>query len=77
MRRSSFRASGSASRSRASDRPPLISIRDSGDEGPFEERRSPILLSPGLEDEIVAAIPKRCRSSKAALPRPSHSRLVS
>ncbi|KAF2555693.1 hypothetical protein F2Q68_00014197 [Brassica cretica] len=53
VRRSSFRASGSASRSRASDRPPLISIRDTEDEGSSLEERSPILLSPGLEDETV------------------------
>ncbi|XP_013614565.1 PREDICTED: uncharacterized protein At3g60930, chloroplastic-like [Brassica oleracea var. oleracea] len=53
VRRSSFRASGSASRSRAFDRPPLISIRDTEDEGSSLEERSPILLSPGLEDETV------------------------
>ena len=77
VRRSSFRASGSASRSRASDSPPLISIRDSDDDGASEERLSPILLSPGSEDETAAATRKRRRSSKASLPGPSHSRLVS
>ncbi|KAF2564051.1 hypothetical protein F2Q70_00016830 [Brassica cretica] len=55
VRRSSFRASGSASRSRASDSPPLIPIRDSDDEGASEERWSPISLSPGSEDETAAA----------------------
>ncbi|XP_013713618.1 uncharacterized protein LOC106417345 [Brassica napus] len=77
VRRSSFRAFGSASRSRASNRPPLVSIQDSYDEGASEERWSPISLSLGSEDEAVAATRKRRRSSKAALPGPSRSRLVS
>ncbi|KAF2530555.1 hypothetical protein F2Q70_00029592 [Brassica cretica] len=74
VRRSSFCTSESASRSRASDRPPLISIRDSDDEDVPGERRSPVLLSHGSEDEVVAAIRKLRRSSKAALPGPSGSR---
>ncbi|KAF2571968.1 hypothetical protein F2Q70_00004236 [Brassica cretica] len=74
MTRSSFRTSGSVSRSRASDRPPLISIRDSDDEDVLGERRSSVSLSPGSEDEVVAASRKRRRSSKAALPGPSCSR---
>nr|VDD35645.1 unnamed protein product [Brassica oleracea] len=74
VRRSSFCISESASRSRASDIPPLFSIRDSDDEDVPGERRSPVLLSHGSEDEVVAAIRKLCRSSKAALPGPSGSR---
>ncbi|KAF2566278.1 hypothetical protein F2Q70_00026428 [Brassica cretica] len=74
VRRSSFRTSGSASRSRASDRPPLIPIRDSDDEDAPGERLSHVSLSLGSEDEIVAATRKRRRSSKAALPGPSCSR---
>ncbi|KAG2282916.1 hypothetical protein Bca52824_054136 [Brassica carinata] len=74
VRRSSFRTSGSALRSRASDRPPIISIRDSDDEDVSGERRSPVSLSPGSEDEVYAATHKRRRSSKAALPSPSGSR---
>ncbi|KAF3510501.1 hypothetical protein F2Q69_00009202 [Brassica cretica] len=72
--RSSFRASGSASRSRASDRPSLISIRDSDDEGASEERQSPISLSLGSEDETVAAtrdlisLAGRMRSAGCRLP---------
>ncbi|WZZ34590.1 hypothetical protein YC2023_017991 [Brassica napus] len=77
VRRSSFRASGSASRSQASDSPPLILIRDSDDDGASEERWSPFSLSPGSEDETAAATCKRRRSSKASLPGPSRSRFVS
>ena len=58
VRRSSFRAFGSESRSRASNRPPLVSIQDSYDEGASEERWSPISLSPGSEYEAVAATRK-------------------
>ncbi|KAF2556280.1 hypothetical protein F2Q68_00014200 [Brassica cretica] len=76
VRRSLFRASGSPSRSRASDRPSLISIRDSEYEGASLEERSPISLSPCLEDETVAAIRRRRRSSKATLPGPSRPSLV-
>ncbi|KAF3551540.1 hypothetical protein DY000_02007378 [Brassica cretica] len=71
MRRSSFRTSGSASRSRASVGSPLISIRDSDDEDVPEERRSHVSLSPGSEDDVVGATRKRRRSSKAVLPGPS------
>ncbi|KAF2540284.1 hypothetical protein F2Q68_00032404 [Brassica cretica] len=74
MRRSSFRTSGSALRGRAFGKFPLISIHDSDDEDALEERRSPVSLSPGPEDETVAATRKRRRSSKGALPSPSHPR---
>ncbi|KAF3594351.1 hypothetical protein DY000_02022059 [Brassica cretica] len=74
IRRSLFRTPESVSRSRASDRRPLISIRDFDDEDGSGERRSSVSLSPGWEDEVVAASRKRRRSSKAALPRPSCSR---
>ncbi|KAF2604885.1 hypothetical protein F2Q70_00026429 [Brassica cretica] len=74
VRRSSFRTSGSASRSRASDRRPLILIRDSDDEDAPGERLSHVSLSLGSEDEIVAATRMRRRSSKVALPGPSCSR---
>ncbi|KAF3600280.1 hypothetical protein F2Q69_00035376 [Brassica cretica] len=57
-----------------SDRPPLISIRDSDDEDAPEERRSPVSLSPGSEDKTIAATRKRRQSSKAALPGPSRCR---
>ncbi|KAF3553407.1 hypothetical protein F2Q69_00014132 [Brassica cretica] len=40
------------------------------------ERRSPISLSPGSEDETVVATRKRRRSSKGALPGPSRPRFV-
>ena len=76
LRRSSFRASGSTPRSRASDRPPLIFVRDSEDEGASLEERSPISLSPGLEVETVATTRKRRRSSRAALPGLSRPRIV-
>ncbi|KAF3538342.1 hypothetical protein F2Q69_00021504 [Brassica cretica] len=75
-RRLSFRASGSVSRNRASDRPPLVLVLDSEDESASLEGRSPILLSPGSEDETVAATRKRRRSSRAALPSSSRPRLV-
>ncbi|XP_048613418.1 uncharacterized protein At3g60930, chloroplastic-like [Brassica napus] len=77
VRRSSFRTSGSASRGRASRKSPIISIHDSDDENASEERRSPVSLSPGLEDETVAATRKRRRSSKGALPGQSRPRFVS
>ncbi|KAF2566394.1 hypothetical protein F2Q68_00027895 [Brassica cretica] len=73
VRRSSFRTSGSTSRSKASDISPLISIRDSDDEDVPGKRRSPVSLSPGSEDEPVAANRKRRGSSKAALPGSSCS----
>ncbi|KAF3528906.1 hypothetical protein DY000_02039982 [Brassica cretica] len=57
-----------------SDRPPLISIRDSDDEDAPEERRSPVSLSPGSEDKTIAVTRKRRQSSKAALPGPSRCR---
>ena len=76
MRRSSFRTSGSASRSRASVGSPLISIRDSDDEDVPEERRSPVSLSPGSEDDVVGATRKRRRSSEGSLPGPSRPRFV-
>ncbi|KAF3584040.1 hypothetical protein F2Q69_00030647 [Brassica cretica] len=76
VRRSSFRTSGSASRGRASRKSPLISIHDSDDENASEERRSPVSLSPGLEDETVAVTRKRRRSSKGALPGRSRPRFV-
>ena len=76
MRRSSFRTPGSASRGRASGKSPLISIHDSDDESALEERRSLVSLSPGSEDETVAATRKRRWSSKGALPGPSRPRFV-
>ena len=76
MRRSSFRTSGSALRGRAFGKSPLISIHDSDDEDALEERRSPVSLSPGPEDETVAATRKRRRSSKGALPDRSRPRFV-
>ncbi|KAF3511944.1 hypothetical protein F2Q69_00007734 [Brassica cretica] len=77
VRRSSFRTSGSASRGRASGKSPLLLIHDSDDENASEERRSPVSLSLSSEDEAVAVTRKRCRSSKGALPGPSHPRLPS
>ncbi|KAF2552158.1 hypothetical protein F2Q68_00033715 [Brassica cretica] len=62
------------SRGRASGKSPFISIHDSGDENASEERRSPISLSPGSEDEAFAATRKRRRSSKGSLPGPSRPR---
>ncbi|KAF3539426.1 hypothetical protein F2Q69_00023559 [Brassica cretica] len=44
--------------------------------GLSKERRSPVSLSPGSEDEAVAATRKRRRSSKGALPCPSLHRFV-
>ncbi|KAF2538054.1 hypothetical protein F2Q70_00005787 [Brassica cretica] len=76
VRRSSFRASGSASRGRTSGKSPLISIHDSDDENASGERRSPISLSPGSEDETITATRKRRRSSKGALSGPSRPRFV-
>ncbi|KAF2535122.1 hypothetical protein F2Q68_00020551 [Brassica cretica] len=66
--------SGSASRSRASDGSPLILIRDSDDEDVPGEQRSPVLLSPDSEDEVVGATHKRRGSSEVVLPGPSCSR---
>ncbi|KAF2604953.1 hypothetical protein F2Q70_00027103 [Brassica cretica] len=77
VRRSSFRTSGSASRGRASRKSPLISIHDSDDEDVSGENRHPVSLSPGSEDETVAATRKRRRSWEGALPGPSHPRFVS
>ncbi|XP_013608163.1 PREDICTED: uncharacterized protein LOC106314908 [Brassica oleracea var. oleracea] len=76
MRRSSFRTSGSVLRGQASGKSPLISIHDSDDENASGERRSHISLSHGSEDETVAATRKQRRSSKGALPSPSHPRFV-
>ena len=50
VRRSSFRTSKFASRGRASEKSPLISIHDSDDEDVSGETRPPISLSPGSED---------------------------
>ncbi|KAF3563582.1 hypothetical protein DY000_02014255 [Brassica cretica] len=77
VRRSSFRTFGSASRGRASGNSPLISIRDSDDEDVSGDNRPPVSLSPGSEDETVAATRKRRWSSEDALPGPSHPRFVS
>ncbi|KAF3588540.1 hypothetical protein F2Q69_00032232 [Brassica cretica] len=55
VRRFSFRTSGFASRGRASGKSPLISIHDSDDEDVSGETRPPVSLSPGSEDETVAA----------------------
>ena len=77
VRRSSFRTSGSASRGQASGKSPLISIHDSDDEDVSGENRHPVSLSPGSEDETVAATRKRRRSLEGALPGPSHPRFVS
>ncbi|KAF2530918.1 hypothetical protein F2Q70_00029655 [Brassica cretica] len=74
VRRSSFRTSGSASRGRASRKSPLISIHDSDDEDVSGETRPPVSLSPGSEDETVAATRKRRRSSEGALPGSSRPR---
>ncbi|XP_013639716.1 PREDICTED: uncharacterized protein LOC106344981 [Brassica oleracea var. oleracea] len=77
VRRSLFRTSGSASRGRASGKSPLISIHDSDDEDVSGENRPPVSLSPGSEDDTVAATRKRRRSSEDALPGPSLPRFVS
>ncbi|KAF3528058.1 hypothetical protein DY000_02041763 [Brassica cretica] len=77
VRRSSFRTSGSASRGRASGKSPLILIHDSDDEDVSRENRPPVSLSPGSEDETVAATRKIRRSSEGALPGPSHPWFVS
>ncbi|KAF3532282.1 hypothetical protein DY000_02039517 [Brassica cretica] len=76
VRRSPFRTSGSTSRGRASGKSPLISNHDSDDENASKERRSPVSLSHGSEDEAVAATRKRRRSSKGVLPDPSPPRFV-
>ncbi|KAF2608290.1 hypothetical protein F2Q68_00042964 [Brassica cretica] len=70
VRKSSFRTSGSVSRGYASGKSLLISIHDSDDENAPGERRYPVSLSPGSEDETVAATRKRRRSSK--VPCPAH-----
>ncbi|XP_013607837.1 PREDICTED: uncharacterized protein At3g60930, chloroplastic-like [Brassica oleracea var. oleracea] len=76
VRRSSFRTAGSTSRSRASGKSPLISIRDSDDEDVSGETRTPVSLSPGSEDETAAATRKRRRSSEGALPGSSRPRFI-
>ncbi|KAF3533028.1 hypothetical protein DY000_02040910 [Brassica cretica] len=76
VKRSSFRTSGSASRGRSSRKSPLISIHDSDDEDGLGERWPPVSLSPGSEDETVAATRKRRRSSEGALPGSSRPRFV-
>ncbi|KAF3563344.1 hypothetical protein DY000_02016541 [Brassica cretica] len=69
IRRSSFRTSGSASRSRASDRPSLNSIRDSDDNDVPGERRSPVSLSLGSKDEDdMISLAGRMRSAGCRLP---------
>ncbi|KAF2619176.1 hypothetical protein F2Q68_00039040 [Brassica cretica] len=77
VRRLSFRTSGFASRDRASGKSPLISTHDSDDEDVLGETRPPVSLSPGSEDETVAATRKRCRSSEGDLPGPSRPRFAS
>ena len=76
MRRSSFQTSRFASRGRASEKSPLISIHDSDDKDVSGETRPPVSLSPGSEDENVAASRKRCRSSEGDLPGLSRPRFV-
>ncbi|XP_013632729.1 PREDICTED: uncharacterized protein LOC106338254 [Brassica oleracea var. oleracea] len=65
-----------ASRGRASEKSPLISIHDSDDKDVSGETRPPVSLSPGSEDENVAASRKRCRSSEGDLPGLSRPRFV-
>ncbi|XP_048624116.1 uncharacterized protein At3g60930, chloroplastic-like [Brassica napus] len=77
VRRSSFRTSGFASRGRASGKSPLNSIHDSDDKDVSGETRLPVSLSPGSEDETVAATRKRRRSSEGVLPGPSRPIFVS
>ncbi|XP_048622646.1 uncharacterized protein LOC125591822 [Brassica napus] len=77
VRRSSFQTSGFASRDRASGKSPLISAHDSDDEDVSGETRPPVSLSPGSEDETVAATRKRRRSSEGDLPGPSRPRFAS
>ncbi|KAF3595232.1 hypothetical protein DY000_02021089 [Brassica cretica] len=77
VRRSSFRTSGSTSRSRASGKSPLISIHDSDDEDVSGETRPPVSLSPGSEDETAAATRKRRRSSEGVFPGSARPTLVS
>ncbi|XP_048622644.1 uncharacterized protein LOC125591820 [Brassica napus] len=77
VRRSSFQTSGFASRDRASGKSPLISIHDSDDEDVSGETRPPVSLSPGSEDETMAATRKRRRSSEGDLPSPSRPRFAS
>ena len=76
VRRPSFRTSGSASRSRASGKSHLISIHDSDDDDVSEESQPPASLSPGMDEETVAVIRKRRRSSEGSLPSPSRPRFV-
>ena len=52
----------------------MISIHDSDDEDVSGERRPPVSLSLGSEDETVAATRKRRRLSEGALPSPSRAR---
>ena len=58
VKKSSFRTSGFTSRGRASGKSPLISIYDSDDEDVSGETRPPVSLSPGSEEETVAATRK-------------------
>ncbi|KAF2562120.1 hypothetical protein F2Q70_00014400 [Brassica cretica] len=76
VRRSSFRTSGPTLRGRSSGKYPLISINNSDNEDVSGERRPPVSLSHGLEDETVAATSKRRRSSEGALPSSSRPRFV-
>ena len=71
--RSSFRTSRSASVGKVIGGLPLIPIPDSDDESAYRVRRSPVSLSPGSQDDSVAASRKRRRSSNVATPRPSRS----
>ncbi|KAF3538085.1 hypothetical protein F2Q69_00018905 [Brassica cretica] len=76
VRRSSFCTSGPTLRGRSSGKYPLISINNSDNEDVSGERRPPVSLSHGLEDETVAATSKRRRSSEGALPSSSRPRFV-
>ncbi|KAG5388413.1 hypothetical protein IGI04_029954 [Brassica rapa subsp. trilocularis] len=55
VRRSSFQTSGSASRSQASGKSPLISIHDFDDDDVPEESQPPASLSPGMDEETVVS----------------------
>ncbi|WZZ45206.1 hypothetical protein YC2023_041465 [Brassica napus] len=71
--RSSFRTSRSASVGKVIGGLPLIPILDSDDKSAYRVWRSPVSLSPGSQDDSVAASRKRRRSSNVATPRPSRS----
>ncbi|XP_013665375.2 uncharacterized protein LOC106369810 [Brassica napus] len=58
VRRSSFQTSGSASRSQASGKSPLISIHDSDDDDVPAESQPPASLSPGMDEETVVVTRK-------------------